>query len=100
MAKTLTNILLLLPGIAAICYATITSLTHGGGALEASHTAISSIADTWLLVKAIETNGERTRGIEQDGLTSGAIQVAGKKFAHHHCGFVRRAAAQILNRSR
>ncbi len=41
----------------------LTSLTHGGGALEASHAAISSIADTWLLVKAIETNGERTRGI-------------------------------------
>jgi circadian clock protein KaiC len=41
----------------------LTSLTHGGGALESSHAAISSIADTWLLVKAIETNGERTRGI-------------------------------------
>jgi circadian clock protein KaiC len=41
----------------------LTSLTHGGGALESSHSAISSIADTWLLVKAIESNGERTRGI-------------------------------------
>jgi circadian clock protein KaiC len=41
----------------------LTSLTHGNDALESSHVAISSIADTWLLVKAIETNGERTRGV-------------------------------------
>ncbi len=40
----------------------LTSLTHGARAIEASHSAISPIADTWLLVKALETNGERTRG--------------------------------------
>ena len=41
----------------------LTSLTQGGAALEATDAAISLLVDTWLLVKAIETNGERTRGI-------------------------------------
>jgi circadian clock protein KaiC len=41
----------------------LVSLTHGSTELEATDTAISSLVDTWLLVKAIETNGERTRGI-------------------------------------
>ena len=46
-------------GISAI----LTNLTHGGDATEATDIAISSIVDTWILVKAIESNGERTRGL-------------------------------------
>jgi circadian clock protein KaiC len=42
--------------------ALLTSLSHGASA-ETSEVGISSIVDTWLLVKAIETNGERTRGL-------------------------------------
>jgi circadian clock protein KaiC len=41
----------------------LTSLTAGGAALEQTETAISSVVDTWLLVKAIELNGERNRGL-------------------------------------
>jgi circadian clock protein KaiC len=40
-----------------------TSLTHGGEALEATNLQISSLMDTWLLVRDIEFNGERNRGI-------------------------------------
>lgn len=43
--------------------ALLTSLTSGGEALERTETAISSIVDSWLLVKSIETNGERNRGL-------------------------------------
>lgn len=41
----------------------LTSLNHGGQAAEATDTAISSIVDTWLLVRSLEQNGERTRGL-------------------------------------
>ena len=41
----------------------LTSLTHGGAAMEATEMAVSSLVDTWILVKSIETNGERTRGL-------------------------------------
>ncbi|MFT3923603.1 MAG: circadian clock protein KaiC [Myxococcales bacterium] len=41
----------------------LTSLTGGGSALEATEVAISSVVDTWLLVKNIESNGERNRGL-------------------------------------
>jgi circadian clock protein KaiC len=40
-----------------------TSLTAGGGALEQSEVAISSLIDTWLLVRDIEIGGERNRGL-------------------------------------
>lgn len=40
-----------------------TSLTQGGGALEQTDIGISSLMDTWLLVRDIESNGERNRGI-------------------------------------
>ena len=40
-----------------------TSLSHGGSALEQSHTGISSLIDTWLLLRDIELGGERNRGI-------------------------------------
>ena len=40
-----------------------TSLTTGGGALETSDMSISSLIDTWLLVRDIESSGERNRGI-------------------------------------
>jgi len=43
--------------------AAMTSLTSGGGPLEASEAEISSTIDTWLLVRDIELNGERNRGI-------------------------------------
>lgn len=39
----------------------LTSLTHGGEATEATDMAVSSLVDTWLLVKSVETNGERSR---------------------------------------
>ena len=40
-----------------------TSLTSGGEILERSEVAISSLIDTWLLVKDIEIGGERNRGL-------------------------------------
>lgn len=41
----------------------MTSLTAGGAALEQTETGISSVVDTWLLVRAFELNGERNRGL-------------------------------------
>lgn len=41
----------------------LTSLTHGGEAIEATDMAVSSLVDTWILVRALETNGERTRAL-------------------------------------
>jgi circadian clock protein KaiC len=38
-----------------------TSLTHGGEALDQTQVGISSLMDTWLLVRMIETEGERNR---------------------------------------
>lgn len=43
--------------------ALLTSLTSGGFAEEATEIAISSIVDTWLLVKSIDASGERNRGL-------------------------------------
>jgi len=43
--------------------AMFTSLTSGGNDLEDSEVDVSSLMDTWLLVKNIETNGERNRGL-------------------------------------
>ena len=40
-----------------------TSLTSGGGALEQTEVAISSLIDTWLLLRDIEIGGERNRGL-------------------------------------
>jgi len=40
-----------------------TSLTSGGMALDQSEVAVSSLIDTWLLVRAIESGGERNRGL-------------------------------------
>ena len=40
-----------------------TSLTEGGSALEQSEVGISSLMDTWMLLRHIESNGERNRGI-------------------------------------
>lgn len=41
-----------------------TSLTRGTkGELDAGETAVSSLMDTWILVRDIEMNGERNRGI-------------------------------------
>jgi circadian clock protein KaiC len=43
--------------------ALFTSLTHGGNAGEATQMGISSLIDTWLLVRDIELGGERNRGL-------------------------------------
>lgn len=40
-----------------------TSLTSPGGNLEDSEVGVSSLMDVWLLVKNIEANGERNRGL-------------------------------------
>jgi circadian clock protein KaiC len=41
----------------------LNSLTHGGDAMEATDMAVSSLVDTWILVRALESNGERTRAL-------------------------------------
>jgi circadian clock protein KaiC len=41
----------------------LTSLTHGGEAMEGTDMAVSSMVDTWILVRSLETNGERTRAL-------------------------------------
>jgi circadian clock protein KaiC len=38
-----------------------TSLTHGDGDIVHTEVAVTSLIDTWLLVRQIEYNGERTR---------------------------------------
>jgi len=40
-----------------------TNLSSGGAALEGTELGISSLMDTWLLLRDIELNGERNRGI-------------------------------------
>ena len=40
-----------------------TSLTHGGDVREESQMGISSLIDTWLLLRDIELGGERNRGL-------------------------------------
>jgi len=44
--------------------ALFTSLTQGGSALEQSEVSISSLMDTWVMMRAIENNGERNRGLQ------------------------------------
>lgn len=41
----------------------LTNLTHGGEHTEATSIAASSLVDTWLLVRNLETNGERNRAL-------------------------------------
>jgi circadian clock protein KaiC len=41
----------------------MTSLTSGGSALEMSDASVSSLVDTWILLREIERGGERRRGI-------------------------------------
>ena len=43
--------------------ALFTTLTSAGGPLEQSEVGISSLADTWLLLRDIEIGGERNRGL-------------------------------------
>ncbi len=43
--------------------ALLTDLTSGGASLEATNNGVSSIIDTWLLVRDIELGGERNRGL-------------------------------------
>jgi circadian clock protein KaiC len=41
----------------------LTDLTHFGGGIERPSEEISSLIDTWLLLRDIELNGERNRGL-------------------------------------
>ena len=41
----------------------LTNLTHFGGSLEHTSEEVSSLIDTWLLLRDIELNGERNRGL-------------------------------------
>ena len=41
----------------------LTDLTHYGGSLEHTSEEVSSLIDTWLLLRDIELNGERNRGL-------------------------------------
>ena len=43
--------------------AVLTSLVHSGNAREGSQAGISSLIDTWLLLRDIELGGERNRGL-------------------------------------
>jgi len=43
--------------------ALLTNLNHAGSALEQTDVAITSLIDTWLLLRDIELNGERNRGL-------------------------------------
>jgi circadian clock protein KaiC len=43
--------------------AVFTNLTHGGDSREQSEMGISSLIDTWLLLRDIELGGERNRGL-------------------------------------
>jgi circadian clock protein KaiC len=43
--------------------ALLTSLTRGGGPLEQTEIGLSSLVDTWLLLRDIELGGERNRGL-------------------------------------
>jgi circadian clock protein KaiC len=43
--------------------ALFTNLTPAGGALEKTELKVSSLADTWLLMRDIEQNGERNRAM-------------------------------------
>jgi circadian clock protein KaiC len=43
--------------------ALFTNLSHGGGSLEQTEFGISSLMDTWLLLRDIEIGGERNRGL-------------------------------------
>jgi circadian clock protein KaiC len=43
--------------------AMFTSLTRGGSALEQSDIGVSSVMDAWLLLRDLETDAERNRGV-------------------------------------
>ncbi len=43
--------------------ALLTSLTSSAGALEETSVDVSSLVDTWLLLRDLESNGERNRGL-------------------------------------
>src|SRR5581483_10051395 len=43
--------------------ALLTNLSQSGGTLEQTEVDISSLIDTWLLLRDIELNGERNRGL-------------------------------------
>src|SRR3984893_8817403 len=45
--------------------AMLTDLKMGGSALERTDAAISSLVDTWLVLRDLESNGERNRGLHE-----------------------------------
>ena len=45
------------------CTALFTSLTSAKNEIEDSEVGVSSLMDTWILVKNVESNGERNRGL-------------------------------------
>jgi circadian clock protein KaiC len=45
------------------CTAMFTSLTSAKNEIEDSEVGVSSLMDTWILVKNVESNGERNRGL-------------------------------------
>jgi circadian clock protein KaiC len=45
------------------CTAMFTSLTSATNEIEDSEVGVSSLMDTWILVKNVESNGERNRGL-------------------------------------
>lgn len=49
-------------GITAVV-STLTSLEHAGGVLNVSEVGITSLVDTWILLRDIESGGERNRGM-------------------------------------
>jgi len=59
--STLTRLIDFLKGHGITLF--FTSLTHGNLNLERSEVGMSSLMDTWILLRDIESNGERNRGI-------------------------------------
>jgi len=59
--STLTRLIDFLKGHGITLF--FTSLTHGNFNLERSEVGMSSLMDTWILLRDIESNGERNRGI-------------------------------------
>ena len=57
-----------------------TSLTAGGGPLEASEVDVSSLMDTWLVLVSIEVGGERNRALYV--LKSRGMGVSPTRFAN------------------
>lgn len=60
------NMLLLLLDVVAEIDATLimTSLVHGGAPLDTTQVGVTSLADVWILLRDLEKDGKRTRGLQ------------------------------------